>query len=85
MEKYYVNIDANYGIYVSKRPMNQTYYGTPARIYCVETKVKNITRKGGVFPGAICETINGQILKIVKVKHRSGWEQKYIHEGSLKQ
>ena len=78
----YLNEDANGMIYVSKKPMNQTYYCTPTRLKCIETTAKNITRKG-VFSGAICETIDGKILKIVKVKNRKGYERKYIREGSL--
>ena len=78
----YLNEDANGGIYVSKTPMNQNYYSTPARLKCIETKAKKITRKG-VFAGAICETIDGRILKVVKVKLRQGYERSYIREGSL--
>jgi hypothetical protein len=78
----YLNEDANGGIYVSKTPMNQTYYCTPARLKCIETKAKKVTRKG-VFAGAICETIDGRILKVVKVKNRQGYERSYIREGSL--
>ena len=78
----YLNEDANGGIYVSKTPINQTYYCTPARLKCVETKSKKVTRKG-VFAGAICETIDGRILKVVKVKNRQCYERSYIHEGSL--
>ena len=78
----YLNEDANGGIYVSKTPMNQTYYCTPARLKCVETKSKKVTRKG-VFAGAICETIDGRILKVVKVKNRQCYERSYIREGSL--
>ena len=78
----YLNEDANGGIYVSKTPMNQRYYCTPARLKCIETDSKNITRNG-VFAGAICETIDGRILKVVKVKNRQGYERSYIREGSL--
>ena len=78
----YLNEDANGMIYVSKTPMNQKFYCTPARLKCVETKSKNITRKG-VFAGAICETIDGRILKVVKVKNRKGYGRSYIREGSL--
>jgi hypothetical protein len=78
----YVNEDANGGIYVSKTPMNRTYYCTPARLKCIETRAKKITRKG-VFAGAICETIDGMVLKVVKVKYRKGYERSYIREGSL--
>ena len=78
----YLNEDANGGIYVSKKPMNQNFYCTPARLKCVEIKAKKVTRKG-VFAGAICETIDGKILKVVKVKNRQGYERKYIREGSL--
>jgi len=78
----YVNEDANGGIYVSKKPMNQKFYCTPARLNCIETKSNNVTRKG-VFAGAICETIDGEILKIVKVKNRNGYERSYIKEGCL--
>jgi hypothetical protein len=78
----YLNEDANGGIYVSKTPMNQNYYCTPARLKCIETKSKKVTRKG-VFAGAICETIDGRILKVVKVKNRQGYERSYIREGSL--
>lgn len=78
----YVNEDANGGIYVSKKPMNQTFYCTPARLKCIETKSKKVTRKG-VFAGAICETIDGEILKIVKVKNRKGYKRSYITEGCL--
>jgi len=78
----YLNEDANGMTYVSKRPMSQTYYCTPARLKCIETKAKKITRKG-VFAGAICETIDGRILKVVKVVNRQGYERNYIREGSL--
>ena len=78
----YLNEDANGMIYVSKTPMNQNYYCTPTRLKCIETKAKKITRKG-VFVGAICETIDGRILKVVKVKNRKGYERSYIREGSL--
>jgi len=78
----YLNEDANGGIYVSKTPMNQTFYCTPARLKCLETKAKKVTRKG-VFAGAICETIDGRILKVVRVKNRQGYERSYIREGCL--
>ena len=78
----YLNEDANGGIYVSKQPMNQRFYCTPARLKCIETKSKKITRKG-VFAGAICETIDGRILKIIKVKNRQGYEREYVCDGSL--
>ena len=78
----YLNEDANGGIYVSKQPMNQRFYCTPARLKCIETKSKKITRKG-VFAVAICETIDGRILKIIKVKNRQGYEREYVCEGSL--
>jgi hypothetical protein len=78
----YLNEDANGGIYVSKKPMNQNFYCTPARLKCVETKAKKVTKKG-VFAGAICETIDGRILKVIKVKNRQGYERSYIREGSL--
>ena len=78
----YLNEDANGMIYVSKTPMNQTYYCTPARLKCIETKAKKITRKG-VFAGAICETIDGRILKVAKVVNWQGYERNYIREGSL--
>jgi hypothetical protein len=78
----YLNEDANGGIYVSKTPMKPTFYCTPARLKCVETKSKKITRKG-VFAGAICETIDGRILKIIKVKNMQGYEREYVCEGSL--
>lgn len=78
----YLNEDVNGTIYVSKKPMNQRYYYTPARLKCIETKSKKITRKG-VFPGAICETIDGKILKIVEVKNRQGFERDYIKVGNI--
>ena len=78
----YLNEDVNGMIYVSKIPMNQTYYCTPARLKCIETKAKKVTRKG-VFAGAICETIDGRILKVVRVKNRQGYERSYIREGYL--
>ena len=78
----YLNEDANGGIYVSKQPMNQRFYCTPARLKCIETKSKKITRKG-VFAGAICETIDGRVLKIINVKNRQGYEREYVCEGSL--
>ena len=78
----YVNEDANGMIYVSKAPLNQTYYSTPSRLKCIETKDKKITTKG-VFAGAICETIDGRILKVVKVNNRQGFERSYIRKGSL--
>lgn len=79
---YYINEDANGLIFVSKRPMNQVHYCTPARIKCIDTKVKKITRTN-IFAGAICETVTGEILKIIKVKNRCGYERKYIHEGQI--
>jgi hypothetical protein len=79
---FYINEDVNGLIYVSKKPMNQKYYSTPAIIKCVETKAKRITRKG-VFVGAICETIYGLTYKIVKVKNRCGYTRNYITEGSF--
>jgi len=82
METYYLNEDANGGIYVSKKPMNPKYYHSPAILKCVPTKARKLTRKG-VFAGAICLTITNDILKIVKVKLRQGWEREYITEGSL--
>ena len=78
----YLNEDANGGIYVSKQPMNQRFYCTPARLKCIETKSKKITRKG-VFAGAICETIDGRILQLIKVKKPQGYEREYVSEGSL--
>lgn len=78
----YLNEDANGFIYVSKKPMNQRYYCSPARLKCIQTKAKNITRKK-VFAGAICETTDGKILKIVEVKNRQGFERKYIIEGKI--
>lgn len=78
----YVNEDSNGWIYISKKPMNQTYYSTPAILKCIETTNKKITRKD-IFPGCICETINGQILKIIKVKFRKGFERSYIKEGTI--
>jgi len=78
----YLNEDANGMIYVSKTPMNKNFYCTTARLKCVETKSKNITKKG-VFAGAICETIDGRILKVMKVKNRQGYERRYIIEGSI--
>lgn len=78
----YVNEDANGAIYVSKKPMNPIYYCTPTRLKCIETKSKKKTKKG-VFAGAICETIDGIFLKIVKVKNRKGYSRKYIHEGTI--
>ena len=78
----YLNEDANGGIYVSKKPMNKNYYCSPAILKCIETDSKKVTKKS-VFAGAICETINGQILKVVKVKFRKGYERSYVSEGSL--
>jgi hypothetical protein len=78
----YLNEDANGSIHVSKKPMNQTFYCTPAILKCIECKNKRITKKG-VFAGAICETIDGRILKIVKVKNRKGYERKYVCEGAI--
>ena len=78
----YLNEDVNGVVYISKTPMNQAYYCTPARLKCIETKDKKVTKKG-VFAGAICETIDGRILEVVKVKNRQGYERKYIREGSL--
>ena len=78
----YLNEDANGGIYVSKQPMNQRFYCTPARLKCIENKSKKITRRG-VFAGAICETIDGRVLKIIKVKNRQGYEREYVCEGIL--
>jgi hypothetical protein len=68
--RYYLNRDCNGGLYVSKCPMNQIYYYTPQILHCVPTKRAKITRKG-VFVGAICVTINDEILRIVKIKDRN--------------
>jgi hypothetical protein len=78
----YINEDANGLIYVSRKPMNEICYITPAILKCIETKSKKITRKG-VFAGAICETIAGRVLKIVKVRFRKGYYRKYISEGCI--
>lgn len=78
----YLSEDVNGSIYVSKKPMNQRYFSTISRLKCIATKSLKITRKG-VFVGAICKTIDNEILKIVKVKNRQGYERKYIREGSL--
>ena len=79
----YINEDANGLVFVSKKPMNQTFYCTPARIRCIETNSKRITHRG-VFVGAVCITIDNEIFKIVKVKNRQGYERSYIQEGSIK-
>lgn len=73
---YYLNHDVNGVLYVSKRPLNQLYYVTPALLYCIPTKTKRIT-KNGVFVGAICRTIHSEILKIVDIKNRNGYERDY--------
>ncbi len=78
----YLNEDVNGTIYVSKKPMNQRYYYTPAILKCIETKAKKITRSG-VFAGAICATIDGRILKIVEVENRQGFERDYIKVGNI--
>lgn len=73
---YYINEDANGCVCISKKPMSQRYYCTPVIIKCVETKSKRITRKG-IFVGAICVTIENEILKIVGIKNRKGYERIY--------
>ena len=79
---YYINEDANGFVFVSEKPMNQSFYSTPARIKCISTKAKRTTKKG-IFAGAICMDTDGNILKIIKVKNRQGYERKYIKEGNL--
>ncbi len=73
---YYLNWDANGCSYVSTRPLNQRYYSTPALLYCVSTKSKKITRNG-VYVGAICVTIHNDILRIVEIKNRGGYDRDY--------
>jgi hypothetical protein len=77
----YLNEDVNGFIFVSKTPMNQIYYITPAILKCIETKNKRITKS--IFPGAICKDINGEMFKIIKIKLRKGYERKYIKEGNI--
>lgn len=69
---YYINHCANGGRYVSERPMNPIFFMTPAILKCVPTKRKRITRSG-VFVGAICLTIKDEILRIVSIKNRKGY------------
>lgn len=78
----YLNEDVNGGIYVSKKPLNQRYYSTVARLKCIHSKNTKITKKN-VFAGAVCKTVDGEILKIIKVKNRQGYSRKYITEGTL--
>lgn len=73
----YLNEDANGVIYISKKPMNQTFYSTPVRLKCVKTNAKNITKKS-VFIGAICVTIDNEIYKIIKMNNRCGYERNYV-------
>jgi hypothetical protein len=73
---YFLNEDASGSLCVSKRPLNQLFYSTPMLLYCIKTKAKKITRNG-VFAGAICITIHGEILKIVELKNRAGYERDY--------
>jgi hypothetical protein len=70
--RYYLNQDANGALCVSKKPMNQTFYSTPQILHCVPTTRTKITRQG-VFVGAICVTINNEILEIVKIKDRKDY------------
>ena len=78
----YVSECANGGIYLSNKPLNQNQYSTVATVKCIKTKAKKIT-KSGIFPGAIGITTKGEILKIVKVKLREGYERSNIREGSI--
>lgn len=70
--RYYLNKDASGALFVSKKPMNQTFYSTPQILHCVPTTRTKITRHG-VFVGAICVTINDEILEIVKIKDRKDY------------
>lgn len=81
MEKtYYLNECASGFIYVSAKPMDSNFYSTPAILRCIPSKSKKLTPKG-VFVGAICITIKGEVLEIVKVKNRKGYNRNYITEG----
>lgn len=71
----YLNQDCNGVLYVSKRPMSQKYYMTPMLLKCVPT-LRKITCKG-VYVGAICVTTTDEILKIVEVQNRDGYELNY--------
>lgn len=79
---YYLNVDANGVTYVSKRPMNQAYYATMAKLKCMPTSAKRKTEKG-VFVGAICVTIKDEILKIIEVENINGFKRDWIKEGKL--
>jgi hypothetical protein len=67
-KRYYLNLDANAN-YVSKRPLNKEQYHTPTILHCIPTKKKRITKEE-VFVGAICVTIDNEVLEIVKIKQR---------------
>lgn len=72
----FLNEGADGIIYVSKRPMSQKFYMTPQILKCVQTKRTKITRNG-VYVGAICITTADEILKIVEIINRDGYELNY--------
>lgn len=81
---YYLNMDAAGMTYVSKKPMSPIYYATMAKLKCIPTKAKKITKKG-VHIGAICITTKNDTLKIVEVESINGYERSWIKDGKLKQ
>lgn len=80
---YYLNMDAAGMTYVSKRPMSPICYATMARLKCIPTKAKRITKKG-VHIGAICITTKNETLKIVEVESINGFKRNWIVDGKLK-
>ena len=79
---YFLNIDANGLCSVSKRPLNQAYYSTPALLYCIPTRAKKPTYNG-IYVGAICITIHNEILKIIDIKNRPGYEREYSKKRKI--
>lgn len=79
---YYLSQDANGSIYVSNRKLNSKYYCTIAKLKCCATKSKRVTKKG-VYPGAVCITTMGEILKIKEVQSLGGFSRSWIKDGIL--
>ena len=76
-KKLYLSEDANGSIFVSKKRMNINNYLVVAKLKAIETKRKKPTQKG-VFIGAICLTIDDELLKILEIKMVNGIERSYI-------
>lgn len=79
---YSVCMDASGFIYVRKTAKKNPCYSIIAKVKCVPTKAKKITRKG-IFPGAICVTTKDDILKIVEVINYGGFKRNWIKTGTL--